>query len=87
MKENDRMQDANFEKLLGCFEQVFPRVPRDTIPAASTDNLAAWDSIAHITLLSLIGEVFGLDIDFEEFEGATSFSAILDLIKARTGNA
>ena len=51
------------------------------IPAATQESTAAWDSIAHVTLLSLIGEELGADIDFEEFSEATSFPAILDLIR------
>ena len=81
------MQDAHFEPLVGCFEKVFPNLSRGDISAATHDSVAAWDSIAHVTLLSLIGEEFGIDIDFEDFEGATSFAAVLELVRARTANA
>ena len=54
------------------------------IPAASVDSVAEWDSMAQITLLSLIGEEFGIDIDFEEFEGAVSFTDILARVQQRT---
>jgi len=43
---------------------------------ASAENTPQWDSLAHVTLLTLIGEEFGREIDFEEFEGATSFEAL-----------
>ncbi len=81
------MHNAQFDQLIDCFEKVFPGLSRNEIPNASHATVAAWDSIAHVTLLSLVGEAFGIDIDFEEFEGATSFSAILALIRARTVNA
>jgi acyl carrier protein len=68
---------------VGCFEQVFPDLDRNEIPDASHDRVAGWDSIAQVTLLSLVGEAFGVDIDFEEFEGATSFAAVLELVNAR----
>jgi len=80
------MQDSNFERLVDCFERVFPNLSRNEISAASHDRVAGWDSIAQVTLLSLVGETFGVDIDFEEFEGATSFGAVLELVNARTGN-
>jgi acyl carrier protein len=80
------MQGTNSERLVECFEKVFPDLSRSDIVAATSENVAAWDSIAQITLLSLTGEAFGIDIDFEEFEGATSFAAILELMNARTGN-
>jgi acyl carrier protein len=72
---------------VGCFERVFPDLSRSDIPAATHESVAAWDSIAHVTLFSLIGEEFAVDIDFEKFEGATSFAAILELVCARAVNA
>lgn len=80
------MQDARREQLVGCFEQVFPNLSRSTIPTCTQSTVAVWDSIAHVTLMSLIGEEFGIEIDFEEFEDATSFAAVLDMVRARTGN-
>jgi len=81
------MSNAHFERLVECFQQVFPNLERSQISAATHDNVAEWDSVAQITLLSLIGEAFGIDIDFEEFEGATSFALILELVNARASRA
>ena len=81
------MQDGNFERLVECFAQVFPGLKRDDIPAATQSNLATWDSIAQITMLSLIGEAFALDLDFEDFEHADSFAAVLEVVSSRTTNA
>jgi acyl carrier protein len=81
------MQDPHFERLMGCFEKVFPHLSRSDIPAATHENVAGWDSIAQVTLLSLVGEEFGIEIDFEEFEGSTSFAAILEFVSARSANA
>ena len=46
-----------------------------------------WDSLAHITLLTVINEEFGVDVDFEEFEGATSFAAILERVERLAARA
>jgi acyl carrier protein len=86
MEERTDMQDAQHDRLVGCFEQVFPNLSRSTIPTCTHSTVAAWDSIAQITLMSVIGEAFGIEIDFEEFEDATSFAAILEILRARTGN-
>ncbi len=75
------MDDPTAETLKDCFEKVFPDLPRSAIPAASHANLAAWDSLAQVTLLSLVGEELALDIDFEEMEGATSYAALLALVR------
>ncbi len=81
------MPDTQSELLIACFQKVFPNLSRAAIPHASHATLAAWDSVAHVTLLSLIGEAFSLDIDFEEFEEATSFASILDLVRRLAPNA
>jgi acyl carrier protein len=77
------MVDAQSERLITCFRNVFPNMSPADIPAATQESTAVWDSIAHVTLLSLIGEEFGVDIDFEEFADAASFPAILDLVRAK----
>jgi len=81
------LRDAQFEKLESCFAQVFPNLERGQIPSATSEGVKEWDSIAQVTLLSLIGETFDLELDFEEFEGATSFASILELIRQKTANA
>jgi acyl carrier protein len=78
------LPDPQFDQLEKCFEQVFPQLERSRIAQATSQNVEGWDSIAQVTLLSLIGEEFHLELDFEEFEGATSFASILDLIRQRT---
>ena len=76
------IQNANTERLVGCFENVFPGLSRGAILLATPDTVADWDSVAHVTLLSLIGESFGLDV--EDFEEAASFAAIHEVVNART---
>ena len=77
------MQDQYVERLTACFEKVFPDLPPNAIRAAAHDNLPAWDSLAQVTLVALIGEEFRFDIDFEEFEGATSFELLLGTLRER----
>jgi acyl carrier protein len=67
------------DKLGHCFALVFPKLDPSQYSTASVQNLSAWDSVAQLTLLNLIGEEFGREMDFEEFEGATSFE---DLARA-----
>jgi acyl carrier protein len=81
------LQDPQFDKLVSCFEAVFPSLSKEAIPAATHDNVPGWDSTAQVTLLTLVGEEFGIDIDFEEFEGATSFALVLETLRQKTANA
>ena len=69
------------ERLAKCFQLVFPKLTPDQIPLASAETLSQWDSVAQVSLLSVIGEEFDMDIDFEEFEGATSFATLLDRLR------
>jgi acyl carrier protein len=69
------MENTN-TKLAHCFSLVFPNLEPARIPDASVENVTEWDSVAQVNLLSLIGEEFAMDIDFEDFEGATSFKAL-----------
>jgi acyl carrier protein len=81
------LPDAQFDRLQKCFEQVFPKLERSQIPEATSKTVEGWDSIAQLTLLSLIGEEFNLDVDFEAFEGATSFASVRELVRQKTADA
>lgn len=64
------------KRLSKCFTTVFPMLGSTRVSAASADKLAEWDSVAHLTLLAIIGEEFGVELDLETFQEKTSFQAI-----------
>lgn len=63
-------------RLSRCFALAFPKLDPSQYEIASAQNVSEWDSIAQLTLLTLIAEEFQWEIDFEEFEDATSFEAL-----------
>jgi acyl carrier protein len=71
------------DRLARCFALAFPKLDPSLYATASAQNVAEWDSIAQLTLLSLIGEEFGREMDFEEFEGATSFEALAQTLQVK----
>ena len=75
------------DKLTKCFGAVFPDLGSERIPGASAENVSEWDSIAQVNLLSVISEEFNVEIDFEEFEGATSFGQLLDCVRQLRASA
>jgi acyl carrier protein len=81
------MPDMVSERLITCFQTVFAGMDPSSIRLARQSDIAAWDSIAHVTLLSVIGEEFGIEMDFEDFESAISFPAILDFVQSRISHA
>jgi acyl carrier protein len=74
------------ERVTNCFANVFPDVSATEIPLASTASLKAWDSIAHITLLSAISEEFGIELEPEDYEELKSYPQIVEYVSARNNN-
>ena len=71
------------QKLSGCFSIVFPSLTADQIVNASPASVAAWDSVASITLVTVIEEEFGVAIDLEVLSELTCFNAFERYIKTR----
>jgi acyl carrier protein len=70
-----------------CFLNVFPDLKKDQLASASATSLAAWDSIAHVTLLSSLSEEFGFDFEMEDFEELTSYSKIIEYLQKKFPDA
>ena len=64
-------------RLEQCFSLVFPDLSADAIPSASIDTVPAWDSLAGVTLLAVIDEEFGMQVDPTLLPDLTSFDAVL----------
>lgn len=68
------------DKLIHCFSIVFPSLPAASIPAATAENTPGWDSVALVTLVSLVEEEFNTSIPPESYEAFTSFESIANLL-------
>jgi acyl carrier protein len=55
----------------------FDKITRET----SEDDLAAWDSLAHVNLMMSLEQTFDLFLEVEDFPKLTSVSAILEYLK------
>lgn len=75
----DEIQD----RLAKCFETVFPDLPPAEIRGSSQDTVAAWDSVAAITLLNVIEDEFGFQTDFDLLPELNSFNSLLEYVKAQ----
>lgn len=69
-------------RLVSCFQVVFPNLAVGAIPFASQDSVEAWDSVAAITLISVIEDEFQASVDLERLLELTSFAAFLAYLKA-----
>lgn len=75
--------DEHRTRLTTCFAAIFPDLPAAEIPAATPLTVAAWDSIANVTLLAVVEEEFGIAVDPDDLERLTSFDALLDYLAVR----
>ncbi len=64
-------------RLIKCFAAVFPDLTEEAIQHATPNTVGAWDSLASITLISVIEEEFAIEIDPEDIEHLVSFEKVL----------
>jgi acyl carrier protein len=69
------------ELLVRCFSSVFPALTIEEIPTASSDVPGLWDSLATVTLVAVVEEEFGIQIEQERMAELHSFSAFLNYIQ------
>jgi acyl carrier protein len=75
--------DETRDRLTKCFEVVFPDLPQDAIASASTATVATWDSIAAITLMNVVQDEFGLEIDLDDLADLDSFENLHSYLQKR----
>jgi len=68
-------------RLANCFATAFPELEPPEIPSVSMGSLASWDSLAGITLLSLIEEEFSISISPDDAASLVSFELIVDYLQ------
>jgi acyl carrier protein len=71
------------DSLVDCFAAVFADVPRENLVNASVENTEEWDSIASVTLLAVLEEEFGVQIDDLDLPELTSFDKVHDYLAQR----
>src|SRR5947199_443277 len=81
-KRNAFMSDRQ-QRLIRCFLGVFPEVSEGEVSSTSVSNLAAWDSVATVTLAAAMEEEFGIQLEPEEIEKMNSFPSCLNLLNNR----
>ena len=74
-------------RLTRCFAAVFPDLNAAELHRASTSTVASWDSLAAITLVSLIEEEFAVQIPVPDLAELTSFKLVLAYLEQPMGAA
>lgn len=70
-------------RLLQCFAAAFPTLREDELRRASLASVAEWDSIASITVITLVEEEFQIEVPPDEIENMVSFELIADYLRAQ----
>jgi len=68
-------------RLIRCLQTVFPGLSEDQARQASPDTVEAWDSVAMLTLLTVVEEEFGVAADYDRAEELASFSGIVQYLR------
>jgi acyl carrier protein len=63
-------------RLTKCFLAVFPKIKPDEARTASATALGEWDSVASVTLFTLIEEEFDITLDMDALDHFSSFESI-----------
>jgi acyl carrier protein len=75
--------DETRQRLTNCFQVVFPDLPQEALASASTATVPAWDSIAAITLMNVIEEEFGFQMDLDDLADLDSFAKVYSYLQKR----
>ena len=74
-------------RLTQCFSAVFPELSEKEIPLASATSVGTWDSLASVTLTSVIEEEFKIQVNPEDLEQLVSYPLILAYLQnGKNGN-
>jgi len=67
-------------RLQKCFASVFPGLTPEEIRAAGADSVGIWDSLSTVTLVAVVQEEFGIEIDPGVLAQLNSFDAFRDYL-------
>jgi acyl carrier protein len=68
-------------RLKDCFRTVFPDLPEEQISSASQATVSTWDSIATVTLVTMIDQEFGIELDLDRLSELDSFASIYACVR------
>jgi acyl carrier protein len=86
MSSSTTATDGLEARLETCFLTVFPDLPAANVQQATVDSVEKWDSLATVTLVAVIEEEFGIEIDFkDDLESFVSFQGIARYLSMHLG--
>jgi acyl carrier protein len=68
------------ERLKRCFTSTFPAASGE-IETTRIDDMPGWDSLRGVTLLAVLDEEFGLQLDLEELLALGTYDAVREYLE------
>ncbi len=81
------MNEMLNERLVDTVSRTLGVEKRRVIAEMSSENTAAWDSVAHLNLILEIEEIFDVHFSSEEIPTLTSVGRLQEALAARTAGA
>ena len=76
--------DEKEDHLMRCFASAFPAASRDEIRTAKTfEAIPGWDSLRMVSLLAVLDDEFGVQIDLPELLDVEPFDAVKKYLSQR----
>jgi acyl carrier protein len=72
-------------KVQGAFNSAFDIDPRSVTIDTSPADIAAWDSMGHVTLASCLERTFGLSFDVDELMQMENVREICRIVQTKLG--
>jgi acyl carrier protein len=69
------------QRMMRCFAVVFPDLDEAGIRGAAMGATEGWDSVATVTLVNVVEEEFGLQIDLDDVEEFVSFAKLSEYLR------
>jgi len=77
--------DNTQDRLTNCFLAVFPELTKDQVASAASTTVRSWDSVAGVTLLAVVEEEFGIQLEDSDVADFSSFQDFLNYLKPPCG--
>ena len=70
-------------RLVRCFQTVFPNLSEEAALHASQSTVSEWDSVAAITLVNVLEDEFGFEMDLDALADLDSFAKVHEYIESK----
>jgi acyl carrier protein len=70
------------QRMMRCFATVFPDLDESAIRRAAMGVTDGWDSVATVTLINVVEEEFGIEVDLDAVEEMVSFDKFSEYLRS-----